>query len=410
MSAAGTPPGHPPGPPPGSPPGSLPRAGAAPPPFTTPPLATPLTQRLARRIAAAGPLTLADYMADCLLDPEHGYYATRDPLGRAGDFTTAPEISQMFGEMLALALAQAWVDQGRPARFALAEAGPGRGTLMADVLRSLRALPDMAAAAEVHLVEASPTLRARQAEALAGHAPRWHAQIDGLPADLPLYFLANEFFDALPIRQFQRRGAGWAERVVGLSPAGGLVPGLAAPLDLAALAHRLADTREGDVVEVCPAAPGFAAAIGGRIARAGGAAILVDYGGWHSLGDTFQAVKDHRPVDPFAEPGEADLTAHVDFEPIAAAARAAGAAATGLTEQGALLGRLGIAARAERLGRGLDAARLTQHLAAHRRLTDPTEMGRVFKAIALHPPGSPPPPGFDPARLPPPPSPPNPLP
>ena len=356
---------------------------------------TPLADLLALRIEAGGPITLAEYMAECLLHPQHGYYSTRDPFGRGGDFTTAPEISQMFGELLGLALAQAWLDQGSPTPFVLAEIGPGRGTLMADVLRTTRAVPGMAAAAQVHLVEASPTLRARQREVL-GPQVTWHDSIETLP-EAPLLLLANEFFDALPIRQFVRSGPGWRERLVGLSHQGALQPGLSTPAPLAALDHRLTDTKPGDVVEICPAAPSIAATIAARIAHHGGATLIVDYGGWHSLGDTFQAVQDHAVADPFAAPGEADLTAHVDFEPLAAAARSAGAAASALVPQGVLLERLGIAARAERLARGLGGPALESHLAAHRRLTHPGEMGRVFKALAIHPQHQSAPPGFEPS-------------
>ncbi len=356
---------------------------------------TALSAILARRIAADGPMRLSDYMAECLLHPSHGYYATRDPFGAAGDFTTAPEISQMFGELLGLCLAQVWLDQGAPAPFALAEIGPGRGTLMADMLRAIRAVPGMAAAARVHLVEASPRLRARQAEALAGHAPEWHDRVEDLP-DLPLFLVANEFFDALPIRQFERRRAGWAERMVGLRD-GRLAPGLGPVTPYPALARRLADTREGEVVETCPAAEGIAAEIGRRVAARGGAALVVDYGGWHSLGDTFQAVKGHAPADPFADPGEADLTAHVDFEPLARAFAASGAAVSALVPQGVFLERLGIAARAGVLARGLSGAALAAHIAAHRRLTHPDEMGQLFKVLAAYPEGKAPPPGLDPA-------------
>ncbi|WP_126976097.1 class I SAM-dependent methyltransferase [Frigidibacter oleivorans] len=355
---------------------------------------TPLAALLARRIAQTGPISLAEFMADCLLHPDHGYYATRDPLGRAGDFTTAPEISQMFGELLALALAQAWTDQGSPDRIVLAEIGPGRGTQMADVLRTLKAVPGMRAAAQPHLVEASPVLRDRQRAALDGQGALWLDRVEDLP-EAPTFLLANEFLDALPIRQFVRAGPGWRERMVGLDDGGRLVPGLSAPAPLAALDRRLDDTAEGEVVELCPALPAIVAAVAGRVARQGGAAIFIDYGGWRSRGDTFQAVQDHAPVDPFARPGEADLTAHVDFEAVARAAVAAGAAVTGMTPQGALLDRLGIAARAERLARGMGGDTLRQHLAAHRRLTHPQEMGTVFKALAVHPRGTPPPPGFD---------------
>lgn len=352
---------------------------------------TTLADLLAQRIAQTGPLTLADYMADCLLHPAHGYYATRDPFGAGGDFTTAPEISQMFGELLGLCLAQAWLDQGRPTPFALAELGPGRGTLMADLLRATRIVPGFAEAARVHLVEASPVLRGVQRATLGDRPVAWCDSADDLP-DLPLFLVANEFFDALPIRQFLRDGAGWRERLVGLA-GGRLSPGLSdllpGPPD-----PSFAGDPPGTVVELCPAAAPVMAAIAARLARRGGAAIVVDYGGWRSKGDTLQALRAHAPEDPFARPGAADLTAHVDFE---ALARAAPVPRTGLTHQGRLLARLGIEARAERLATGLTGAALASHRAAHRRLTAAEEMGTVFKAIAFHAPGTPPPPGFDPA-------------
>ncbi|MCB2134836.1 MAG: SAM-dependent methyltransferase [Rhodobacteraceae bacterium] len=356
---------------------------------------TALGDRLAARIAAEGPLTLASYMAECLLDPDHGYYATRDPFGREGDFTTAPEISQMFGELLGLCLAQCWIDQGRPASIRLAELGPGRGTLMADVLRAVRSVPGFREAATVHLVEASATLRKVQRERLAREGVEWHGTVGDLPSG-PLYLIANEFFDALPIRQFERDGSGWAERQVGLV-GDRLAPGLAPTVPVGLLSHRLADTRPGDIVEICPALPAIAGEIGHRIAASGGVAIVIDYGGWHSLGDTFQAVRAHKPVDPFANPGTADLTAHVDFEALSTAFSQAGAAVTGMTPQGLFLERLGITARAEALASRLAPAARAAHIAAHRRLTHPAEMGRLFKAIACYPSHCPPPPGFDPA-------------
>jgi SAM-dependent MidA family methyltransferase len=356
---------------------------------------TPLGRHLVRRIAAEGPMTLAEYMADCLMHPEHGYYATRDPFGAAGDFTTAPEVSQMFGEVLGLWLAQVWLDQGAPAPFLLAEAGPGRGTLMADVWRVIGAVPGMRAAAQVHLVETSPTLRVRQAEVLAGADPVWHDRIDTLPEG-PLFLLANEFFDALPVRQFQRAEGGWAERQVGLSE-GRLALGLAGATPYATLDHRLGDTQPGEIVELCPALPAIAAEIGARIARAGGAALIVDYGGWRSRGDTFQALRGHRPVDPLAEPGLADLTAHVDFEALALAFAAGGARTSAMVPQGAFLERLGITQRAQALATHLTGTALQSHVAAHRRLTHPEEMGQLFKAISCTPATAPLPPGLDPA-------------
>ncbi|MFT3689081.1 class I SAM-dependent methyltransferase [Paenirhodobacter sp.] len=352
-----------------------------------------LGEILARRIAIDGPMRLDQYMMECLLHPGHGYYTTRDPLGRAGDFVTSPEISQMFGEMLGLCLGQVWLDQGSPASFVLAELGPGRGTLMADMLRAIRAVPGMAEAARVCLVEASPVLRAEQRRTV-GRA-EWFDTVADLPEG-PLFLVANEFFDALPIRQFVRRGPGWAERQVGLSD-GVLTPGLAPPVPLAVLHDRLGDTRDGDVVEICPTAPGIVAEVARRIARDGGAAVFVDYGHWRSLGDTFQALKAHAPCDPFAAPGEADLTAHVAFEPLARAACAEGAAVSAMTTQGVLLERLGITARAQTLARGLAGERLATHVAAHRRLTHPEEMGQLFQTLAIYPGRAPLPPGFDPA-------------
>ena len=351
---------------------------------------TPLAERIAARIAATGPITLADYMALCLLDPRHGYYATRDPLGAAGDFTTAPEISQMFGELIGLALAQCWVDQGRPAPVTLAELGPGRGTLMADALRATARVPGFHEAASLHLVETSPLLRARQAQALPD--AQFHDTVDTLP-DGPLFLIANEFFDALPIRQFVRDGSGWRERVVGLQ-ADTLTFGLTEPAPIAALSHRLDDTDDGQIVETCPALEAIAHSLGGRIAAHGGAALLIDYGDWTSLGDTLQALRAHQREDPLAHPGEADLTAHVDFEAIARAA--APARHTRLTPQGVFLERLGITDRAQALARALDGEALTSHIAAHRRLTHPAEMGDLFKVLGLYPDGAAPPPGLTP--------------
>ena len=352
---------------------------------------TALADLLARRIAQTGPITLADYMAECLMHPDHGYYATRDPFGAGGDFTTAPEISQMFGELLGLCLAQSWLDQGAPAPFTLAELGPGRGTLMADVLRATARVPGFHAAAQVHLVELSPTLRARQRAMLGTHPVTWVDAAADLP-DAPLFLLANEFFDALPIRQFTRDAAGWRETMVGLQD-GQLVLGLSSAAPVAALDHRLADTRPGQIVETCPAATPIIAELSRRITRHSGLALIVDYGGWRSLGDTFQALKDHSFADPMAAPGEADLTAHVDFQALAAASDTAFA----YTTQGALLGNLGIAQRSAALAQRLTGDRLTAHLAATRRLTADAEMGQLFKALALFAKGAPSPAGFPPA-------------
>lgn len=354
---------------------------------------TALKDSLTRRIAQTGPISLADYMSECLLHPAHGYYTTRDPLGAAGDFTTAPEISQMFGELLGLCLAQSWLSQGAPAPFTLAEIGPGRGTLMADILRATKGVPGMHDAMRVHLIEASPTLRAAQRDRLAGYEVTWCDHVAELP-DAPLWLIANEFFDALPIRQFTRKGEGWAETQVGLKD-GALSLGLSAPTPLAELAPRLGDTTDGDVVETCPSAAPVVTEIAQRIADHGGAAIFVDYGDWRSLGDTFQALEAHEMVDPLARPGQADLTAHVDFEALAQTAQTAGVVTSQMIPQGLLLARLGISERAQALATKLSGEALESHARAFDRLTSPTEMGTLFKALALAPSPDKMPPGFD---------------
>lgn len=342
----------------------------------------PLKELLIARIAQTGPLRLSDYMAECLLHPHHGYYTTRDPLGAAGDFTTAPEISQMFGELLGLCLAQAWIDQGAPQRFTLAEAGPGRGTLMADVLRATKGVAGFHDAAEILLIEASPVLRQAQEQRLQGFAPRWIDGFDALP-EQPLFFFANEFFDALPIRQFHCDGAAWRERMVGhdgdrlsfgLSP---LVPPPAGPA--------FEQPSLGKIVEHCPAAAPMMARLGALIRAHGGAALIVDYGDWRSSGDTFQALQAHRFADPLDAPGQADLTAHVDFEALALAS----GLAHQFAPQGAFLHGLGIAARAAKLAQGLQGAAQESHLAAYRRLTHGDEMGSLFKVLGLRGPATP---------------------
>jgi SAM-dependent MidA family methyltransferase len=369
---------------------------------------TPLERIIRRRIGQAGPMPLSEYMSLCLAHPEHGYYATRDPLGAAGDFTTAPEVSQMFGELVGLWLAVAWSDMGRPAPVALAELGPGRGTLMADALRAAARVPGFRDAVRLALVETSPFLRARQAEALAPHAPLWLDRVEDLPEG-PLLLVANEFFDALPIHQLVRARGRWRERVVGLEE-DRLTLGLGgvAPWDEPA--------PEGAVREISPAAEAIAAIIGARLAAAGGAALIIDYGydaRPEAGGDTFQALRGHRYADPLEAPGEADLTAHVDFAALARAAQRAGAVAWPVAAQGLFLERLGITERARALARAAAAPGRARAggrgdrpgaaaagdpvegiVAAHRRLTHPDEMGQLFKVLALTGPGQPRPPGL----------------
>ncbi|WP_299676446.1 SAM-dependent methyltransferase [uncultured Roseobacter sp.] len=345
---------------------------------------------LMTRIAQTGPLSLADYMAECLLHPDYGYYTTAAPFGEDGDFTTAPEISQMFGEVLGLCLAQAWMDQGSPHPFTLAELGPGRGTLMADVLRATRHVPQFQDGARIILVEASKGLQDKQRRLLSPDSVTHCASVESLP-DQPLFLIANEFFDALPIRQFTRTERHWRETQIGVV-AGALTRGLGPELPQPVLVARHSETRPGDVIEFAPSAVPIMQEIGRRISDFGGAGLIIDYGDWRSLGDTFQAVRNHEPVDPLATLGEADLTAHVDFE---ALAMATPCQTSRLTPQGIFLERLGITQRAQSLAAGLRGSALESHIAAHRRLTHPDEMGNLFKVMGLFPEGGTPPPGLD---------------
>lgn len=350
-----------------------------------------LDDALLARIAQNGPITVADYMTECLLHPQFGYYATRDPLGAAGDFITAPEISQMFGELIGLALAQAWMDQGKPTPFTLAEAGPGRGTLMADILRATRSVPGFTESAQIVLIEASPVLQEIQRVTLGDHKPEWIATVDALP-EAPLFFVANEFFDALPIRQFIRDGQFWRERCIG-SVDGALQFGLGAPLPRADLDHRLDDTKDGDLVEICPTASIVMLQIGQRIESHGGAGLIIDYGDWRSQGDTLQSVQNHAFTAPLENPGQVDLTAHVDFETLCLSSPCA---YTRLTPQGVFLERLGITARAEALSKTGDETARKDLLIAHHRLTHASEMGNLFKTLGLYQTNGPPPPGLEP--------------
>lgn len=352
---------------------------------------TPLEAEIRARIAAAGPMPVAAFMALALGHPAHGYYATRDPLGAAGDFVTAPEISQMFGELAGAWLAQAWADQGRPSRVVLAELGPGRGTLMADALRAMRGAPGLVDAVELWLVETSPALRRAQAERLGGFGARWAERVEDLPPG-PLLVVANEFFDALPVRQFRRADPGWQERVVGIEGER-LAFGYGPVRGDAGLDARFPLTPDGVVVEACPAGEAIARTLGARIDAGGGAALIFDYGAWDGTGDTLQALRGHAPADPLSAPGTADLTAHVRFRALAEAA--APARTWGPAPQGAFLGRLGVAARAARLAAGRPPE-VAEALAGQlRRLTDPAEMGTLFRVLAALPRGAPPPPGFE---------------
>lgn len=353
---------------------------------------TPLANILARRIETAGPISLADYMAECLMHPKHGYYQRERVFGRDGDFITAPEVSQMFGETIGLWLADRWIVMGRPNPVNLVELGPGRGTLMADMLRAAAKVPGFKDAVTVHFVEASAQLRALQAEKVPDAS--WHDDFAGVP-DGPTLVVANEFFDALPIHQYEKQDSKWLERSVGLvgDRLGFVLTQPAAQFALVP-AHLL-DAPDGSLLEVCPGAISMSANVATHLAANGGAALYIDYGyGTSAPGDTFQALKAHEFADPFHEPGKADLTAHVAFDRIAQAAEAAGAKPTATTEQGTFLMTIGLGVRAQKLAETASTSGQERILSELKRLTAPDEMGSLFKVLAVQHPTLPRAPGF----------------
>ena len=357
---------------------------------------TILGDNIIAAIEEDGPMRLDHYMTVCLQHPRYGYYMTQDPFGAQGDFITAPEISQMFGEMIGLWLADAWSISGSPQQARLVELGPGRGTLMSDVLRALRVAPGLTERLEVDLVETSPALRQAQRETLARETIpiQWRNSLSEVPPG-PIFLVANEFFDALPVRQFVRATPGWRERVVGLDASRRLAFGLApkAEPDLKLNAPL------NSVIEVSPASQNVMTEIAQRIAAEGGAALIIDYGyAQTTLGESLQAVSRHEYADPLAAPGEADLTAHVDFAALARAAKAQGVKVLGPTTQGRFLTQLGIERRASALRSRASERQQADIDAALRRLTgsgDPREvMGDLFKVMAITRPDLPNPPGF----------------
>ncbi|WP_299472843.1 class I SAM-dependent methyltransferase [uncultured Roseibium sp.] len=345
-----------------------------------------LTERIKARIANEGPLSVAQYMAICLGDPEAGYYTTRDPFGRDGDFTTAPEISQMFGELVGAACVSAYEALGAPEQFNLVELGPGRGTLMADLLRVARLRPEFIKATRLNLVETSPHLRSLQLEKLAAAPlePAFHNAFREVP-DGPVILIANEFFDALPIHQFVRTADGWCERVVGLDQDDNLALGAgAAKLSDRDIPAAFKDSPEGTIFETQPAANAVAEEIGERLAKSGGAAIVIDYGYRKTApGDTLQALFRHTHDDVLAHPGDADLTAHVNFEALAIAAAKGGAGVLPVLTQGEFLLRSGLLERAGSLGAGKSHAEQESIRDAVERLAGPDQMGSLFKVLAL---------------------------
>jgi len=350
---------------------------------------TPLAHKIVRLIEQTGPLRISDYFALCLADPEYGYYQSREPFGRSGDFITAPEVSQLFGEMIGVSLVHAWQAQGAPSDVRIVEIGPGRGTLMSDALRVIaRLAPDLYAGASIHMVETSERLRNVQRQTLVRAKERisWHKSFEEVPDGFTL-MVANELFDAVPIRQFVKTREGFRERVVGLDSAGSLAFGLGpGDFDPSLLPVDEARVPEGEIFELSPARSAVMQTVAAKIVRDGGTALAIDYG--HLItgfGDTLQAVYRHEYDPPLARPGEADITSHVDFQALAEAALAAGAHVHRPMTQGEFLVGLGIVERAGALGSGRDSLTQAAIRDAVNRLAGEGEgrMGALFKVLAV---------------------------
>jgi len=337
------------------------------------PAPSDISREIAQLIEAEGPISIERFMNEA----NKHYYATRDAIGAAGDFITAPEVSQMFGEIVGLALADVWQRAGRPADAVLVELGPGRGTLAEDMLRAMKVA---GWEPELHFIETSPLLREKQAD-LHPHAI-WHDTIQTLPSDRPLLIVANEFFDALPVHQLVMTFSGWRERVVRI----GMDGFEAAPGEntkYGEVPAHLRNVDPGGIIESCPTARRLMRALARRLHDQGGVMLVIDYGyDGGARGDTLQAVHAHAYADPFAKPGVSDLTAHVDFSALAGSARAAGTHVAGPVDQGQWLVSLGLSDRAAVLAR--NTPRRAQEIGdAYRRLTHPDEMGELFKVMAV---------------------------
>jgi len=345
---------------------------------------SPLEAIIKKQIEQDGPMDIGQFMNVALGHPEHGYYMKQDPFGVGGDFTTAPEISQLFGEMIGFWVVDLWGQMGRPERLVLLECGPGRGTLMVDLLRATRKIPEFHEALSVHLLEMSPVLKQMQRVILGGYDVHWHEGLDSVPDDAPIIVVGNEFLDALPFRQLHRTLDGWAERVVVLKDnmlAFGLQKVPQSLLDRVPLSAKSA---VGDVFEFSPARVGFVGGVAMRLKAQGGAALFIDYGHMFSgAGDSFQAVKGHEFVDVLSHVGDADLTSHVDFGVLKGEVLNH-AVLSGLVTQGDFLSRLGVQQRAGVLlkqasGQQADAIEKGLH-----RLVDSDQMGTLFKVFGFH--------------------------
>jgi len=354
---------------------------------------TPLAHRIRTLISRDGAMPVERFMALCLGDPDHGYYMNRDPFGRAGDFITAPEVSQMFGELIAMWCIDFWRRLSAPEPLRLVELGPGRGTLMTDLVRAAgKVVPAFAAACDIHLVDTSPALREVQQRTLAGVgiAARWHDRLEKCPTG-PSIVIANEFFDALPIRQYARTADGWRERGVTVGADNRFcfttLPG---PVDPAAIPGTIAGAATGAIFERSPAAAQVIADLAKRFSADPGIALIIDYGpGRSGHGETLQALSGHRPAGVLERPGAVDLTAHVDFEYLIGLGRQHGLEAHGPVPQGVFLNALGLAARVETLSNGTDGATRRAIASAAERLAGGQQMGQHFKVIMITSHGAP---------------------
>ena len=352
----------------------------------------PLAQQIDLQISTTGPMSVATYMGLCLTHPTQGYYKGTDPLGAAGDFITAPEISQMFGELIGFHLVNVWQQMDEPKSFNLVELGPGRGTLMADILRVACRAPGFRDGLKLKLFETNPALTAQQRNRLESYEPQWLENFEQF-SEGPILVVANEFFDALPIRQFVRKADGWHERMIGLAEgkrAFGLAP---TPISNDAMPTAVANAEEDSLFEVCFAGSEVMSRVAKAIAKQGGSVLAIDYGYARTqTGDTLQGVRNHAFADVLENPGETDLSAHVDFAALAAVAREVGLAVQPLATQGEFLTRLGIAERAAALS-GANPGSAPDIRAALERLTARDQMGDLFKVFCAHSPGLNPP-GF----------------
>jgi SAM-dependent MidA family methyltransferase len=339
------------------------------------------------RIDENGPIPVSEYMSLCLAHPEHGYYMKRDPLGKDGDFITSPEISQVFGELLGLWIANQWEKQGRP-KATLLEMGPGRGTLMVDALRATRNIKGFHDAISVRLLEISPALKQKQWQALAGKHPDigWLETIDSLP-EMPMFFLANEFFDALPIRQFAWQNEKWHERYVGMD---GDQLKFVIPAKAGIQPSKKLDPRfrgdDGAIIEVCESALIILNTLAHHITKHSGAGLIIDYGYLEGSGDTLQAMRRHQYFEIFSKPGSADLTAHVDFTALKEAAEKAGAKTFGAAPQGRFLMKIGAGQRTQKLCANASSEQSKELISGLDRLASPEKMGELFKVLAILPP------------------------